>query len=216
MQALDAPGVLYLEDYTDLEILLQFAKVLKHPLYEILAKRLFWKKTVWEPRPGASGIKSKDHYEALMLVRPDLPGLELLDGDARQEIQATAITGSGLQRLRWKRYEIESYLLHPAALARYVEHVTGGGEASRIHLEDLKKHLEDKYQPAFLRDPLGDYPFLNGTKARTELIPPALAAAGLHGIPYTRYHEIAAIMLPEEIHPEVVEKLNSIQRAFNL
>jgi hypothetical protein len=97
-----------------------------------------------------------------------------------------------------------------------VEHVTGGGEASRIHLEDLKKHLEDKYQPAFLRDPLGDYPFLNGTKARTELIPPALAAAGLHGIPYTRYHEIAAIMLPEEIHPEVVEKLNSIQRAFNL
>jgi predicted ATPase len=216
MQALDAPGVLYLEDYTDLEILLQFTKILKHPLYETMGTRLFWKKVVWEPRPGASGIKSRDHYDALILVRPDLPGLELLDGDARQEIQATPITGSGLQRLRWKRYEIESYLLHPAALARYVEHLTGGGEASRIHLEDLKKHFEEKYPPAFLRDPLGDYPFLNGTKARTELIPPALTAAGLHGIPYTRYHEIAAMMLPEEIHPEVVEKLNSIQRAFNL
>ena len=216
MQALEAPGVLYLEDYTDLEILLQFAKVLKHPLYETMATQLFWKKAVWEPRVGASGIKARDHYDALMLLRPDLPGLELLDGDARQEIQATAITGTGLQRLRWKRYEIESYLLHPAALARYVEHLTGGGDGSRIHLEDLKRHFEEKYPPAFLRDPLGDYPFLAGTKARTELIPPALAAAGLHGIPYTRYHEIAAIMLPEEIHPEVVEKLNSIQRAFNL
>jgi hypothetical protein len=216
MQALEAPGILYLEDYTDLEILLQFAKVLNHPVYEILSTKLFWKKTVWEPRPGASGIKSRDHYEAIKLVRPDLPGLELLDGDARQEIQATPITGSGLQRLRWKRYEIESYLLHPAALARYVEHWTGGGEAARIHLEDLQRHFEEKYPPAFLRDPLGDYPFLNGAKARTDLIPPALTAAGLHGIPYTRYSEIAARMRPEEIHPEVVEKLDGIQRAFNL
>ena len=27
----------------------------------------------------------------------------------------------GYQRLRWNRYEIESYLVHPAAIARYVE-----------------------------------------------------------------------------------------------
>lgn len=57
---------------------------------------------------------------------------------------------------------------------------------------------------------------LNATKARTYLIPPALTAAGIHGISYTRYHEIAALMLPEEIHPEVTEKLDAIQRAFNL
>jgi len=97
--ALDAPGVLYLEDYTDLEILRAWAKTLDHPAYELLTTRLFWRKTVAQPRPGADGIKSKDHYEALKLVRPDLPGLELLDGDARPEIQATPITGSGLQRL---------------------------------------------------------------------------------------------------------------------
>jgi hypothetical protein len=53
-------------------------------------------------------------------------------------------------------------------------------------------------------------------KARTEVIPPILDAAGLHGFPYTRYHEIAAVMKPEEIHPEVVEKLDAIQRAFRL
>ena len=55
-----------------------------------------------------------------------------------------------------------------------------------------------------------------GTKARTDLLPPALDAAGLPGIPYTHYSEIAAIMFPEEIHPEVKEKLDAIQRAFNL
>ena len=54
------------------------------------------------------------------------------------------------------------------------------------------------------------------TKARTELIEPLLEAAGTHGLPYTRYHEIAALMLPEEIHPEVVEKLDVICRAFGV
>jgi len=127
----------------------------------------------------------------------------------------TSITGQGLQRLRWKRYEIESYLLHPDALARYVEQMVGSGAAS-LHVQDLRKHFEETYPPAFLRDPLNDLPLLLGTKARTLLIPPALDAAGLPGIPYTRYHEIAAVMKPEEIHPEVVEKLNAIQQAFGL
>ena len=216
MMALQAPGVLYVEDYTDIDILREWANVLNHPAWATLTTKLFWKKAVWETRLGASGIKAKDHYEAIQLVRENLPGLELLDGDAHSNIPGTEITGAGLQRLRWRRYEIESYLLHPAALARFVEREVGGQEAARLHVADLMKHFEDKYPRTFLTDPLGDFPFLNGTKARTELIPPALTAAGLHGFPYTRYHEIAALMLPEEIHPEVVEKLDAIQKAFRL
>jgi hypothetical protein len=47
-------------------------------------------------------------------------------------------------------------------------------------------------------------------------LPPALSAAGLPGFPYTRYHEIAAEMKPEEIHLEVVEKLDGIVKALRL
>ena len=54
------------------------------------------------------------------------------------------------------------------------------------------------------------------TKARTRLIEPLLEAAGIHGLPYTRYHEIAALMRREEIHPDVLEKLDSICRAFGV
>lgn len=213
--ALETPGVLYLEDYTDLEILRAWAKALRHPAFELLTRRLFWRKTVAQPRPGAEGIKARDHYDALTLVNPDLPGLELVDGDARPEIQQTEITGRGLQRLRWRRYEIESYLFHPDALARYVEQLVGAGAAA-IHIGDLRRHLEDTQPPALIRDPLGDHPLLISTKARTLLLPPALAAAGLPDIPYTRYHEIAALMTPDEIHPEVKEKLDLILRAFRL
>jgi predicted ATPase len=215
MKAMQAPGVLYLEDHTDLQILREWALVLQHPAHELLTTRLFWKKTVSQPRPGSDGIPAKKHYEALQLVRSNLPGLELIDGDAHPDIQATEITGKGLQRLRWKRYEIESYLLHPEALARYVKQMVGSDTAD-LHVSDLQKHFEENYPPAFLRDPFGDYPYLVGTKARTQLLPPALTAAGLSGLPYTRYYEIAAVMKPEEIHHEVVEKLNAIQRSFGL
>ncbi len=213
MLALVAPGVLYLENYTDLDILRQWARILRHPAHELLTTRLFWKPTVVEPRPGAPGIQAKDHYEALRLVRDDLPALELVDGDAHAGIQPTPITGEGLQRLRWRRYEIESYLVHLEAIARFVEHIVGA-DAAAVHVADLRKHFEETYPPAVLRDPLGDHAFLNSTKARTDLLPPALTAAGLPGLPYTRYHEIAAVMRPEEIHPEVREKLDGIVRAF--
>src|SRR5437667_242055 len=82
------------------------------------------------------------HSEALRLVRADLPAVELIDGDARPEIQATTITGEGFQRLRWRRYEIESYLLHPEALARFVTQ-TVGAAAAPPHLADLRRYLEE-------------------------------------------------------------------------
>ena len=220
MLAISAPGVLYVEGYTDINILMEWAKILGHPVYETLTTRLFWKPTVWEPRTGASGIKAKDHYDALRLVRPDLPGLILLDGDDEKNITETAITGQGLQRLRWKRYEIESYLIHPTALDRFVEKEVGAGALSLESKRDMRTYLEQTFTPAFLQDSLKPNPlvdaYLQQRKARTEVLPPILAAAGLHAYPYTRFNEIASVMLPEEIHPEVKEKLDAIQRAFGL
>jgi ABC-type branched-subunit amino acid transport system ATPase component len=215
MLAETAPGVLYTEGHTDLSLLREWARVLDHPVLDTLTRRLFWKPTVLEHRPGAEGIPDKDHYEALKLVRADLPGLELLDGDANANVRPTELTGRGLQRARWLRYEIESYLVHPEALTRYVTQQVGGGAAAQ-HVADLRAYLEANLPPAVMAAPLGDHAFLRSTKARTEIIQPALEAAGLHGLPYTRYHEIAALMLPEEIHPEVREKLDAIQQAFNL
>ncbi|MEO7787953.1 MAG: AAA family ATPase [Vicinamibacterales bacterium] len=215
MLAMDAPGVLYVEDYTDLQILRAWATVLDHPALAVLTTRLFWKPVVHQPRPGAEGVKARAHYEALTLVQPDFPGLELVDGDARIQLAQTAITGEGLQRLRWRRYEIESYLVHPMAIARFVEKAVGPA-AAPSHLADLKTYFNDNYPPRFVQEPLGDYPFLTGTKARTELLLPALTAAGLPGFDYRRFFEIAEVMTPDEIHPEVREKLDAILAAFRL
>ena len=215
MQALDARGILYLENYTDIDILRAWAVCLGHRADKLLTTEAMWKPMVFQVQEGRPGIRARDHFEALRLVREDLPGLELVDGDAHPDIQASAITGAGLQRLRWRRYEIESYLVHPDSLVRFVKSVVGVDSAAP-HIDDMLAYWRDEFPPAVVREPLGDHEYLDVTKARTRLLPPLLEAAGLHDLPYTRYHEIAAQMLPEEIHPEVIEKLDAICRAFRV
>ena len=213
VQAPVVRGVLYVEDYTDLDLLSAWARRLGHRACGLLATEILWKPVVFESERGRPGIRSRDHYEALRSVRPDIAGLELRDGDARDSAGGTGVSGAGLQRLRWRRYEIESYLLHPGALARFVENELGGGAPG---LAALREWWRRQLPPALIEDPFGDHPLLRQVKARTELLPPMLAAAGLPDFPYTRYHEIAAAMEPAEIHPEVVEKLDAICRAFGV
>ena len=175
LESLEVPGrVLYLENYTDLDILRAWARILGHPIADFLATKVFWKPTVAETRAGSKGIKARDHYDALLLVRTDLPALELVDGDAHEGIQSTAISGRGFQRLRWRRYEIESYLVHPAALARYVREIVGG--TSEVNVEELRRHFEENYPPAFLRDPLADNPVVDALQSANRT--PAACSCG--------------------------------------
>jgi len=215
MQAMGVRGVLYVEDYTDINLLRAWAARLDHRASELLATELMWKPLVFQAQEGRAGISARDHYRALQLVREGLPGLELRDGDARPDAPNTAITGAGLQRLRWRRYEIESYLVHPDALTRFVETVVGAASAAP-HIKDMLACWRDEFPPAVVKSPLVDHDYLIEAKARTRLIPPLLEAAGIRDLPYTRYHEIAQVMLPEEIHPEVVEKLDALCRAFGV
>jgi len=215
MLAQNAPGILYVEDYTDIDLLREWARLLEHPAYETLTTKLFWKQTSWQPRDGASGIRSRDHYEILKLVRADLPGLELIDRDGNPNLPETEISGSGLQILRWKRYEIESYLVHPTVIERFIEQQVGAGALSADHVRDARTYFE-KQLSGVMDDPLGEHLVLEGLKASERIIPAILTAAGIHGVEKRDFYQIAALMQPEEIHPEVKEKLDAIQRAFNL
>ena len=116
MQALEVRGILYVEDYTDISILRAWASTLRHRAERLLTTEIMWKPLVFEAQEGRPGIRARDHHEALQLVREGLPALELRDGDSWPCVPDSEITGAGLQRLRWRRYEIESYLVQPDAL----------------------------------------------------------------------------------------------------
>lgn len=135
-------------------------------------------------------------------------GVLLLDGDNDRNLPAQTVTGEGLQFLRWHRYEIESYLLHPKALVRFIKKEGGDPNAAASKFREL-------LPAAVETDPQGDHPVLEGLKAG-ERLPPILSAGGVFGADKSRFFEIAALMQPEEIHPEVHEKLNLMIKAFGL
>lgn len=213
--AMTAPGILYLEGETDLMILLEWAHILEHPAHEFLSSAPFWEKTASQPAPRGKGIRSQDHYKALKLINSNILGLELRDGDGKTAKSRKSKTAEGLNRIHWKRYEIESYLVHPDALNRFVQEQVGE-ESAQQAVADMNTWLSDNLPPAILKDPLKNHNYLNTTKARMRILPPALNAAGLPNFDYTRYHEIAAIMKASEIHPDVIEVLDAIQEVFNL
>jgi hypothetical protein len=221
INALGAPGIIYCEGYTDLNLLRAWAEKLGHPTAAFFNQQPFWKPQVWEPRETAPGIKAKDHFDALKLVRNDLTGIWLVDADGKaRNITPTPTPQRGnLNRVAWRRYETESYLVNPMSLARFIQKQTGK-EAEAGVRQFFSGRFGAELTTAFFNQPFAPPDlvenYLRTTKARSEIVGALLQDSGIHGFDYTRFDEIAALMLPEEIHPEVREKLDFIQQAFGL
>ena len=201
VQEAENPGILYVEGRTDISILREWARVLDHRLYSFLEKP-FWKPAVYDARDQGEGIGSGDHFEALKLVRGDVKGIELHASDGRECEPGTL--NNGLERIFWRRYEIESYLVHPEAIVRFAESI-GGEEAAG----KAQEYIRNVFPPIVLRTPLEDesHFFLAGTKAK-DILSAVLSRAGI--CEASDYSQIAALMKKEEVHPEVTEKLDKI------
>jgi hypothetical protein len=222
LEADGARGVLYTEDFTDVDVLKAFAKVLQDEAALTLLSRELLTKSSKAPLPDGLGeFSTQKHWEMLKLIRQDLPALDMLDGDSKNKAD-DFVDGSAerMQRIRWRRYEIESYLIHPGALQRFVEKRSGGGllsmEAVAAMLGELRKTLQQDY----LDKPTEPVPlveaYFSSQPVSKRLIPALLQAAGLNNVPKRDYFEIAAQFKPEEVHPEIIERLNQIKQAFGV
>lgn len=198
-----ASGILYVEGPTDLPILRAWAERLGHPAHRFLA-RPFWKPYAMGRKPSAP-----QHHRLLRrLFGRKIPGVVLRDGDGKEH-ETEMPKRNGLRRLFWRRYEIESYLLHPRAVERFATEEEGSAGATAV-----KKRLWDGLPRQMLRSPLGQHDFLDENKGKPLL---ARALEAMERPPSPReYWRIAAVMTPEEIHPEVVEKLDAIAEWFGL
>jgi hypothetical protein len=226
--ALSTPGILYLEGYTDLNLLREWARILNHPLKDYLSRTPFWRGKQSPVRQDAPEVPVNVHFDALRLVDEQITGVWLVDADGKQKIPPSeAPETHKLNRVCWTRYETESYLVHPASLARFIDKQTGKGglDAVRHFLtEQFNSYLGPtvgaQVAGDFIKNPLQPQTAINRylaeTKARTTIISGILQEGGVHGMDYTRFSEIAAIMEPAEIHPEVKEKLDFIQQSFGL
>lgn len=199
-----APGILYVEDYTDIAILRAWAERLGHPAFGFL-DRPFWKRCALGRRFGPP-----EHHRLLRrLLASKLPGIVLRDGDGKPRKPGNAGRRNGLRRLFWTRYEIESYLIHPEALTRFVT-----GEAGEEAGEKAARHIWGSLPPKVFAAPLDRDDYLDESKGKVIL---GGLLSTMEDPPSSReYWRIAAQMEPAEIHPEVVEKLDAIAEWFGL
>ena len=157
-----------------------------------------------------------DHFSALLLVDENLHGVEIIDRDNRPGIASSRMSHDDkLLHLCWSRYEIESYLVHPESLARFISQ-TAGANFLLADANELRKVMRQHMPGLVVDDPLGEHKHFLSTKARKDILPPILKEAGLINFDYTRYYEIAEVMKPEEIHPEVVDKLDAMAKHLGL
>ena len=209
MLAREKGRILYVDGHTDLDILQAWATVLNHRIKGLL-EQLFWKPAVFETRLQAKGIKAQEHFESLLLVQNEMLGVQIVDRDGNEDIPASQTAfGGRLLKLCWTRYEIESYLVHPAVLARFVRE-TVGGIVPLADVDAMKEVMRQHLPGAVVDGPMKDHELLKATKARKNILPVILEYAGLQGFHYTRYAEIAAVMQPDEIHPEITETLDAV------
>lgn len=199
MLAETEPGILYVEDRSDRDNLREWAQVLGHPLARFLDKP-FWKPTATAP----GGDSADAHFSALRKAMPRIKGAELRDGDQNEPKRAP----EDLLRLRWRQTEIENYLLHPVALERFVLH-----ERGREATERARKYMKRSLPPALFDAP-SDAGVIESTKG-SDVLSKILQEAGLR-LKKTEYCRIAAQMRPEEVHPEVHEKLDAIATHFEI
>lgn len=222
LNAEGADGVLYTEDYTDVDILQAFARALgDEAALRLLTARTMTKRAKAAQPDGLGELSPTRHWEMLKMVRESLPAVELLDGDSTNRGDER-VTGSAaqMQRLRWRWYEIESYLLHPLPWRRFLESQLGSGPAADAAWQAAMWEMDKVLEPAFRERPLAPSA-LEARVLQTEpvsktLLPAMLQAAGLNQFGKSRFFEIAQQFRAEEVHSEVVEKLALLEFAFGV
>jgi hypothetical protein len=136
-----------------------------------------------------------------------MKGILLLDGDDRK-LPDHEIRADGLEIIRWTRYEAENYLLVPSVLIRFVN----GGKRdlfSESITQDILTHIGATPFLNIVKDPFEDDEVQISIGASKKFLPGLFEKLDIP-LSKSEYYAIAQVMKPQEIHPEIVEKLNFI------
>jgi ABC-type arginine transport system ATPase subunit len=196
--------VLYLEGSTDLSILQGFARKLNHPALDVLASP--FAKFLGNNIPR----DAEKHFYALKEAYPSLVGCAVFD-----RVQSQLNSTEALQETQWSKREIENYLCFPYVLEAYIR---GFSEAPDLFAEDRVETLKaeiTKITDALkvLKKPA---PWGPDIKTTDDFLDPVFENySQARGLPQSyfkkkSYHELVEFLRPDDIDPEVVEKLNLI------
>jgi predicted ATPase len=209
IQAEQTGWVLYLEGSTDLALLQAWARRLNHPATNALEKPFVHYLNTNVPSVACS------HFAAVKEANPKLLGVALFDR-LEKNIQGEMI---GLAQVEWSRREIENYICTESVLIRYAKGddlpedlISGVEKESR--LVAMRETIEEMEQAAKV---FGTSLWSGDAKASEEVLPRifALYRTKINDIriPSKKdYFTLVDYQLPDEVDPEVIEKLDLIAK----
>ncbi|MBI5502830.1 MAG: AAA family ATPase [Deltaproteobacteria bacterium] len=208
LRAQTRDGVLYVEDQSDAKLLRQWAEVLQHPARCFLADPFVY------PMGGSGRLGDvKQHFSALREVHADFRGLCILDRDEYSGPEAQDLP-AGFRLLRWRRREIENYLIHREALLRYLEEPHRNEPLfASLFAEKDQGVIDEEFTRQGLRDadPLDDRILAlldsKGSAFLVELLQRTSRRTNKRDL-----YLVAGVMRPEEVHPDVRAMLDEIAR----
>ncbi len=209
-QAEQRGWVLYVEGATDLANLQSLARKLDHPAAACLEQPFVC-------YVGNQPDNVRKHFHGLREAKRDLVGVAIFDRLERPLPDDLGATG-----LTWRRRELENYFCLPKVLLAYARHdmpddLFGQSEAERRE-EKMKRIINDLVPRRALHDP-SDVWWID-TKATDvfldRLFSEYFQELSLPNLMLKRdYHQLAELLDPSDIDPEIGEKLDAIVDTAN-
>ncbi len=204
LQAEEKGWILYLEGSTDLAILLELARRLKHPAADLL-------ESPYVHYVANQPTKAQAHFYGVREAKADLVGVAIYD-----RLDQDPPNDPNLTQLMWRRREIENYLCQREVLLTFA--VAEGsrhagelfGSAWSSHMVDAITEIEHALSTLGEPSPWGpDIKASNAFLDRVfERFYKKLELPNL--MTKTDYHRLAGFVAPEDIDAEITEKLNAV------
>ncbi len=191
---------IYLEGSTDTSNLEAFARVLNHPLQGLLAEANV------DPVEGNIPAEAFNRFSALKLIEPDLKGLCLFDRIGRNKN-----VDDPMPVVEWSKRELENYFCFPEILVRWA-----GLKANTLftasYPEIMHRCISDFTAPQYLKD--RNDPWWENEKLSDWAENIFREFSQRTGQPLlmkkSNFHELISLLKPEEVDPEIREKLDLI------
>ena len=204
VQAEKTGWVLYLEGATDLAILLALARRVDHPAVEFL-EAPYVHYVANQPR------KAREHFHGLREAKPDLSGVAIYD-----RLEPPPQVAPNLRQLTWRQRELENYLCRREVLLDFA-HSEGMRHGGAVIVAIWRSHMQERIDEIERAQETlgGPSPWGPDIKASDAFLDPLCTRFYEQSnspalIRKTDDRRSAEFLKPEDIDPEIIEKLDAI------
>jgi AAA15 family ATPase/GTPase len=193
--------ILYLEGATDNKMLKEFAKLLNHPVLDLLEKANI------EYTSNNLPSDAESNFYALQAIIKDLKGIALFD-----RLNKIINAEQKLKILQWKKRELENYFAFPEVLLTFAKN-DGENNLFEPKVSIMEDCIHEYTLPVALKD--RSHIWWADTKLSDDYLTPIFESyykkQNLPNLfPKGRYYELIKFLKKEEINTEISEMLDLI------